>query len=68
MIEGKPWYKSKILWMALLTIALGVIPLLLDLFKVIMPQAVELWTAVLTFVSGALTLIFRVFFTNQPVV
>jgi hypothetical protein len=68
MIEGKPWYRSKILWMAVLTIALGLIPLLMDLFKIIIPQSFELATAILTFISGALTLIFRVMFTNQPVV
>jgi hypothetical protein len=68
MSDGKPWYKSKILWAALFTIVLGLIPLLLDLFKIIIPQSIELATAILTFISGALTLIFRVLFTNQAVV
>jgi xanthine/uracil permease len=68
MADSKKWYESKILWAAVVTILLGLVPLLADLFKVIIPQSIEVATAVLTFISGFLTLIFRVLFTNQPIV
>jgi hypothetical protein len=61
------FYQSKIFWAAMLTIFLGAIPLLADFLKIVMPQSLEVVTAILTFVSGLLTLVFRVFFTNQVI-
>jgi hypothetical protein len=66
-MEPKKWYTSKILWVAVVMIILGAIPLVADLLKVVMPQSLEVATAILTFISGILTLVFRVLFTNQPI-
>ncbi len=63
----KKWYLSKIVWASLITVLLGVIPLVADLLKVVMPQALEQVTAFLTFASGLLTLTWRLFFTSQPI-
>ena len=61
------FYQSKIFWAALVTILLGSIPLVSDLFKVVMPQSLQLVTAILTFISGILTMIWRLFFTTQAI-
>ncbi len=50
-----------------MTISLGAIPLVADLLKVVIPQNLEVVTAILTFISGILTLVWRLFFTNQEI-
>jgi ABC-type thiamin/hydroxymethylpyrimidine transport system permease subunit len=63
----KKWYASKIVWASLITILLGMIPLVADLLKIVLPQSLEIVTAILTFASGILTLVWRLFFTVQPI-
>jgi hypothetical protein len=67
MITIKKWYQSKILWAAIVTILLGVVPLVLEFIKAVAPSSLTTAAAVFTLISGVLTLIWRVFFTNQPI-
>jgi hypothetical protein len=66
-VPYKPWYRSKILWAAVVTMLLGFVPLLLDFFKALPLFSVPVITAFLTLISGILTLIWRVFFTDQVI-
>jgi hypothetical protein len=64
-VPYKKWYQSKILWAAVVTMLVGCVPLAYEFLKVVMPTYLVLISAATTLVSGLLTLVWRVFFTNQ---
>jgi hypothetical protein len=58
MIDGvKKWYQSKIFWAALVAILLGIVPLFLEFFKVVMPNYEVTIVAVATLINGILTML-----------
>jgi anti-sigma-K factor RskA len=61
---SKPWWQSKIIWSSAVVILAGLIPLLTDLFKTVLPTAVPVVVAIITFLSGVVILIFRAFFSG----
>ena len=67
MVQIKKWYQSKIFWASVVTILIGIVPLGLEFARTIAPNSVTTIAAVATLVSGALTLVWRVFFTDQPI-
>jgi hypothetical protein len=67
VITPKKWYTSKILWAAVVTMLLGIVPLVLDFFKAVPLFSFPMVSAALTLLSGILTLVWRLFFTNQPI-
>jgi hypothetical protein len=67
VITPKKWYTSKILWAAVVTMLLGIVPLVLDFNNSVPLVSIPFLSALLTLVSGILTLVWRLFFTNQPI-
>lgn len=61
-METKAWYNSKMVWIGIATVLLGVIPLVQEM---IAKGPVDL-NSVLTVVSGAIVVILRVW-TNSPI-
>jgi len=63
MIDGKPWYKSKLVLVGILQTVIGSLSLLADLLgkAQITPQDATLLSV------GILTVILRIWFTNQPI-
>jgi hypothetical protein len=63
MIDGKPWYKSKLVLVGILQTVIGSLSLLADLLgkSQITPQDATLLSV------GILTVILRIWFTDMPV-
>lgn len=64
---SKKWYQSKILWASVVVMLTGIIPLAFEFLKVVMPGYLVILSAAVTLVSGLLTLVWRVFFTDQVI-
>ncbi len=67
MVTSKKWYASKIFWASFVTILIGLVPLLLEFFRTVMPTSMTTIAAVLALISGVLTMIWRLFFTDQAI-
>ena len=61
-METKPWYESKLLWVGVLTVLLGIIPLVQEM---LLKGPIDL-NSILTVVSGAIVILLRVW-TNDPI-
>lgn len=62
-VEPKPWYKSKIVWLGIITTLLGVVPVVTQLANAYGVNAAEVGTAII----GILTVIIRVWFTDAAI-
>jgi hypothetical protein len=60
--QMKPWYESKMVWVGVATVLLGVIPLVQEM---IAKGPIDV-NSVLTVISGAIVVILRVW-TNSPI-
>jgi VIT1/CCC1 family predicted Fe2+/Mn2+ transporter len=58
--EVKPWYKSKTVWVGILTTVTGLIPLVLELIAKQPADATAISVAVGAFVLGAIQVVRRV--------
>jgi hypothetical protein len=67
MADAKKWYQSKVVWLGVLTTLLGVFPLINEYVKVIAPAALITVEASLTLIAGIVTVILRIWFTDQPI-
>jgi hypothetical protein len=61
-MENKQWYESKLVWVGVATVLLGVIPLVQEMLAK-GPVSID---SVLTVISGAIVVILRVW-TNTPI-
>jgi hypothetical protein len=61
-METKPWYTSKLVWIGVATVLLGVIPLVQEMIS---KGPIDV-NSVLTVISGAIVVILRVW-TNTPI-
>ena len=63
MIDGKPWYKSKLVLIGILQTVIGALSLVADLLgkSQITAQDITLLSV------GILTVILRIWFTDQPI-
>ena len=59
----KSWYKSKIVWLGVITTLLGVLPLIDELFR----QSPITIPSIITLITGVLIVIVRVWFTDPLV-
>ncbi len=66
-METKPIYKSKINWAALLSIVIAAAPLAVDLVAKIKPDWTVVAAAIGGFVVGVAIIVFRTFYTDQPI-
>jgi len=62
-MESKKWYQSKLVWLGILQTLIGSLGLVAELLQKAVIQPFDL---VFLF-SGILTIVIRVFFTNQPI-
>jgi hypothetical protein len=63
----KPWYESKTVWFNVITMLLGIIPIVGAFVKLIEPQTAVVIDGVLAMVAGIGNVILRVWFTTEPI-
>ena len=59
-MDSKPWYQSKVIWLGVATVLVGIVPLAVQLAQAISPDNVTIETAVGAFLVGVLNIILRV--------
>jgi heme A synthase len=62
MVTSKSWFLSKIFWAGVITTILGILPVIQTWLNNPQPMTIDNW---LTMAAGVLTVIFRLWFTNQ---
>jgi hypothetical protein len=59
-METIKWYQSKVIWIAVGTIVVGVVPLAVTLISAVAPDALTFATAIGAFIVGVINIILRV--------
>lgn len=67
-MDGKKFWKSKLFWVGLFTTFLGIIPLFNQFVQVVAPDKIVLVDAIGVLVAGIITIVLRIWFTDQPIV
>ena len=62
-MQGKPWYTSKLIWLGVVTTLVGS----LDLVARLLQQVQVTPSDIVLLASGILTVVLRVWFTEQPI-
>jgi hypothetical protein len=66
-MEAKSFWSSKINWGGMVTVLLGIIPIIATFVKLIAPNSAIIVDGAATMVVGVLIVIWRTFYTNQPI-
>ena len=59
-MNTKPWYESKVIWLGVLTVIAGIVPLAVQLAAALSPDNTTVATAIGAFLIGVLNIILRV--------
>jgi hypothetical protein len=63
----KPLVISKTVWLNIIMVALGALPLVGAYMKIIVPQTALIVDSTVILIAGILNLVLRIFFTAQPI-
>jgi hypothetical protein len=63
-MDTKPVLASKIVWLQIVVLLTGIIPLMGTFLKVVLPDEVVIIDASIALVAGILTIVARVWFTD----
>ena len=63
----KPVYKSKIVWLNILALVVGIAPIIAENFKLLQPGYALMIDSILSLVVGIANVVLRVYFTDEAI-
>jgi len=66
-MNTKPVYKSKIVWLNILALIVGIAPIIAENLKLIEPGWALMIDSILSLIVGIANVVLRVYFTDTPI-
>jgi hypothetical protein len=65
MVTKKPWYTSRTVWIGIVTMLVGTIPLVVEFVKTAAPDAASVVTSVGGLILGVLQIVRRIYLDGE---